>query len=163
MSGSTVGFLLRNSKSISGNVKLTLKTNIATPHHKVRAVSGASSDARTRSTGSKDFSSAVLLSSTGAKEFSEMPGPKPLPIVGNLFLVYNRMTEMPMVFQELTQVYGRIYKLKLPARAPMVMLSDVDSIEQLFKVEGKLPVRMKRSALNWYFENSTIPQGFVFT
>lgn len=97
------------------------------------------------------------------KDFSEVPGPKPLAFLGNYMHLRGRRNEIHKVFAELRDEYGDICKFRVPGRAPMVILSDVDAIEAMLRNEGRNPTRMGANAYVWYFDHTKLPQGFLFT
>lgn len=48
-----------------------------------------------------------------AKSFSSIPGPKPLPVVGNIPTLYASRTKEPLFFDKCFKEYGDIFKLNL--------------------------------------------------
>lgn len=97
------------------------------------------------------------------KDFSEVPGPKPLVFLGNYMHLRGRRQELHKVFSDLRDEYGDICKFQVPGRSPMVILSDVEAIEAMLRNEGRNPTRMGANAYVWYFDHTKLPQGFLFT
>ncbi|KAJ9592494.1 hypothetical protein L9F63_015910 [Diploptera punctata] len=91
-----------------------------------------------------------------ARPYSEVPGPKPLPVVGNTwrFLPYIgnfRIEEVDRVSRELYHKYGPVVKLAgLLGRPDMVFLYDADEIERVFRNEELMPHRPSMPSLNYY-------------
>ena len=100
---------------------------------------------------------------SAVKDFSEVPGPKPLPFLGNYLHLRGRRRELHKVFSDLRDDYGDICKFHIPGRSPMVILSDVEAIETMLRNEGRNPIRMGANAYVWYFDHTKLPQGFLFT
>ena len=99
---------------------------------------------------------------TAARDFSEVPGPKTLPLLGNYMQIRGRKHDLHNVFTELRDVYGDIYTFKIPSRSPMIVLNDLDALETLFRNEGWNPIRTEKNAYTWYLEQIKSPLGFVF-
>ncbi|KDR20887.1 putative cytochrome P450 301a1, mitochondrial, partial [Zootermopsis nevadensis] len=81
-----------------------------------------------------------------AKPYEDMPGPKPLPVIGNFwrFLPYIGDIPAEITTQQdyLHRKYGDIVKMAgLPGRSDMVMIYDPDEIEKVFRNEGPWPIR----------------------
>ena len=58
--------------------------------------------------------SALKSESGGIKPFSEIPGPKPLPIVRNLLEIKKNSGNMMFYLEECYKNYGEIFKLEVP-------------------------------------------------
>ncbi|PSN42152.1 hypothetical protein C0J52_18994 [Blattella germanica] len=90
---------------------------------------------------------------SSARPFEEIPGPKPLPLIGNIwrFLPYigTLSTDFSVQFYKLYNEFGTIVKLEgIPGRNNMVSLYNPDDIEKVFRNEGPWPRREGiRSAL----------------
>ena len=50
------------------------------------------------------------------KPFSAIPGPKPLPVLGNLLEFRKNSTRMSQFLGECYEKYGEIFKLEMPGR-----------------------------------------------
>ncbi|XP_025204934.1 probable cytochrome P450 49a1 isoform X1 [Melanaphis sacchari] len=91
-----------------------------------------------------------------AKEYSELPGPKSLPLLGNnwRFMSYigdYKVTEIDKLSLRLWREYGDIVKIeKLLGRPDMVFLYDADEIEKVFRNEELMPHRPSMPSLNYY-------------
>ncbi|KAL9656569.1 hypothetical protein ABK040_012152 [Willaertia magna] len=71
------------------------------------------------------------------KPFSEIPGPKGLPLIGNLLLLYkNTKTNIGPFFMNLLDTYGQTVKLEILGKK-IVLLSNPDDMEKLYKSEEK--------------------------
>nr|WCC58038.1 cytochrome P450 [Pharsalia antennata] len=91
-----------------------------------------------------------------AKPYSEVPGPKPIPILGNTWRL------LPIVGQydvsdvaKLTslfyQEYGKIVKLSgLVGRPDLLFIYDADEIEKIYRREGPTPFRPSMPCLVKY-------------
>nr|WCC58036.1 cytochrome P450 [Pharsalia antennata] len=79
--------------------------------------------------------------------FESIPGPKPLPIIGNMwrYLPYIgefRNMSLRQIYQTLNDKYGKTVVLKgIPGRKPMVMFYDVNDMEAVLRNEGAFPIR----------------------
>ena len=116
---------------------------------------------------SKSFSSLVSAS----KSLRDIPGPKPLPFLGNV----KEMKELSkgtvggefksdFLYTRLAREYGDIYKLHFPGSC-IVLINDADHVKDVFKSEGKLPVRSDFFELNnkWIHEKNQMPVGLVMS
>ncbi|XP_078365225.1 cytochrome P450 10-like [Oculina patagonica] len=76
------------------------------------------------------------------KSFSEMPGPKGLPVVGTLFGYVRDKghTRMHDIQHQRVQQYGEIYHEKI-LDYETVTISNPDDVQYLFRHEGKYPQR----------------------
>jgi cytochrome P450/nitrite reductase/ring-hydroxylating ferredoxin subunit len=76
----------------------------------------------------------------GTRSLADLPGPKPLPLVGNLHQI--SPTKVHLVLQAWAEQYGPIYKLQMgPRRA--VAISDPHMINELLRAR---PENFRRSA-----------------
>lgn len=105
----------------------------------------------------------AMTAGDGVRDFSEVPGPRSLPLLGNYLQIHGRLDDMHNVFTELREVYGDIYKFQLPSRSPMIVLSDLEAIEKLFRNEGVNPIRTQKNAYMWYLEHTQSSLGFLFS
>nr|AVL92863.1 CYP450 [Locusta migratoria] len=91
-----------------------------------------------------------------AKPFEELPGPKPLPIIGNTwrFLLPSgdyKTTDMANMMFEMHQQYGDIAKLVgIPGRRPMVFCFNANDVEKVYRNEGPRPVRDTVQSIKYY-------------
>ncbi|XP_050442824.1 probable cytochrome P450 49a1 [Adelges cooleyi] len=91
-----------------------------------------------------------------AKDYEDMPGPSPLPLLGNnwRFLPYigdYNITEIDKLSLRLWKEYGDVVKIgKLLGRPDMVFLYDADEIEKVFRNEELMPHRPSMPSLNYY-------------
>ncbi|XP_069679419.1 probable cytochrome P450 301a1, mitochondrial [Periplaneta americana] len=91
-----------------------------------------------------------------ARPYSEVPGPKPLPFVGNTwrfvpFIGNYSIEEIDRVSRNLYHQYGRVVKLAgLLGRPDMLFLYDADEIERVFRNEELMPHRPSMPSLNYY-------------
>lgn len=82
-----------------------------------------------------------------AKPYSEVPGPKPLPLFGNtwrmlpIFGQYD-ISDVAKLTQEFHEKYGKICKFsKLVGRPDLLFVFDADEIEKIYRMEGDTPYR----------------------
>ncbi|XP_067000510.2 probable cytochrome P450 49a1 [Anabrus simplex] len=91
-----------------------------------------------------------------ARPYSQVPGPKPLPVVGNTwrflpFIGDYRIEEVDRISKRLYAQYGRVVKLAgLMGRPDMLFLYDADEIERVFRNEDLMPHRPSMPSLNYY-------------
>ena len=50
----------------------------------------------------------------GVKPFREMPGPRPLPILGNFLEVKRNLSQLAMYYHQCLKEFGGIFKLRFP-------------------------------------------------
>nr|WET52686.1 cytochrome P450 [Phaedon brassicae] len=91
-----------------------------------------------------------------AKPYSEVPGPKAIPILGNTWRLmpivgqYD-ISDMARVSLLLYQDYGKIVKLSnLVGRPDLLFLYDADEIEKIYRQEGPTPFRPSMPCLVKY-------------
>lgn len=82
-----------------------------------------------------------------AKPYSEVPGPRPIPILGNTWRMipyigqYN-ISEFAKVTKRFLDEYGRIVRLGgLIGRPDLLFVYDADEIERMYRREGPTPFR----------------------
>ena len=91
-----------------------------------------------------------------AKPYEEIPGPKPLPILGNtwrLFPVIGQYTisDTARISQLFYQHYGKITRLTgLIGRPDLLFVYDADEIERVYRQEGPTPFRPSMPCLVKY-------------
>ncbi|KAK0075834.1 hypothetical protein PV325_006249, partial [Microctonus aethiopoides] len=90
------------------------------------------------------------------KSYSEIPGPKPIPILGNTwrFIPYIgdfKIQEIDKVSMRLYNNYGDIVKIGgLLGRPDMIFLYDANEIQKIFRSEEAMPHRPSMPSLNYY-------------
>lgn len=94
-----------------------------------------------------------------ARPYSAIPGPTPLPILGNAhhfmppFGKYNGIN-LADVMKSFNVEYGPVAKLGgLPGRADFIIISEPHLIEQVLRTEGVWPMRKGADSLEYYFRN----------
>ncbi|XP_044254764.1 probable cytochrome P450 49a1 isoform X3 [Tribolium madens] len=91
-----------------------------------------------------------------AVPYDEVPGPKPLPFLGNTwrFIPYIgdfQIEHIDKVSKKLYEKYGKIVKMQgLLGRPDMLFLFDPDEIEKVFRQEDTLPFRPSMPSLDYY-------------
>nr|AIW79956.1 cytochrome P450 CYP301B1 [Nilaparvata lugens] len=92
----------------------------------------------------------------GVKSYSEVPGPRPIPVLGNSwrflpFVGTYEISRLDTVLWRLHREYGDIVKISnMLGRPDMVFLFDPRDIETIFRSEEKLPHRPSMPSLNYY-------------
>lgn len=90
------------------------------------------------------------------KPFNQMPGPRPIPLLGNnwRFLPYigmYKIEEIDKMSVRLRAKHGDIVRIGgLLGRPDMVFLYDADEIEKVFRNEELMPYRPSMPSLNYY-------------
>ena len=98
----------------------------------------------TRARGSGWGTRSLTTPSTEAKPFSEIPGPRRLPLVGSTLSFLLEVGKKPILQlqKELMEKYGMIYRIKVPTIPELIMIHDPQDIEVMFRAEGKYPSRV---------------------
>ncbi|XP_050552001.1 probable cytochrome P450 301a1, mitochondrial [Spodoptera frugiperda] len=84
---------------------------------------------------------------SNAKPYSEVPGPRPIPILGNTWRMVPiigqfDISEFAKVTQHFLDTYGRIVRLGgLIGRPDLLFVYDADEIERMYRREGPTPFR----------------------
>jgi Cytochrome P450 len=97
-----------------------------------------------------------------AKPFSEMPGPKGLPFVGNILAMpsYFNHDEMYTRMSQMFEKYGPIYKEKIGS-LEIVHSCDVGAVEKVHRLEGKYPRRIVIGAWTTWREEHHRAKGII--
>ena len=97
----------------------------------------------TRARGPGGEARSLTTPSTEAKPFSEIPGPRRLPLVGSALSFLSEVGKKPIyqVQKEWMEKYGNVYRIKVPTLSEIVMIHDPQDIEVMFRAEGKYPSR----------------------
>lgn len=110
--------------------------------------------ARARS--SVAVSSETLLENEEIKPYSAVPGPKPIPLLGNTWRLlpiigqYD-ISDVGKLSGYLYRDYGRIVKLSgLVGRPDLLFVYDADEIEKVYRQEGPTPFRPSMPCLVKY-------------
>lgn len=104
---------------------------------------------------SKDFS-LQDDGQTNAKPYEEVPGPKPLPILGNTWRMFPvigqyEIGDVAAISQIFYDKYGEITRLTgLIGRPDLLFVYDVNEIERLYRQEGPTPFRPSMPCLVKY-------------
>lgn len=91
-----------------------------------------------------------------AKPYSEVPGPKPLPLLGNTWRLLPiigqyQVSDVAKLSQIFYQEYGKIVKLSgLVGRPDLLFVYDADEIEKVYRSEGPTPFRPSMPCLVKY-------------
>lgn len=111
--------------------------------------------------GTRAVSTSFICNSDDMKGLSVMPGPTKVPLLGNLFQMQKAggLHKFNHALQLFQKQYGKIFQLKLgPER--MVVISDPDLIEEVYRQEGKYPRREKSfPAWSRYHKKHNLPEG----
>ena len=99
------------------------------------------------------------------KPFNAIPGPKPFPFLGNISVLKDlsqgkAKDDYPL--SRMAREYGNIYKIYFGSDA-VVVINDADSVQTVFRNEGKIPVRNTTMELNnkWIHEKNSMPVGMA--
>lgn len=90
------------------------------------------------------------------KSYSEVPGPKPLPILGNTwrlmpFIGQYDISDVGKLSGIFYKEYGKIVKLSgLVGRPDLLFVYDADEIEKVYRQEGPTPFRPSMPCLVKY-------------
>lgn len=90
------------------------------------------------------------------KPYSEVPGPKPLPLLGNTWRLLPiigqyQVSDVAKLSQIFYKEYGKIVKLSgLVGRPDLLFVYDADEIEKIYRSEGPTPFRPSMPCLVKY-------------
>lgn len=93
---------------------------------------------------------------TNVKPYEEVPGPKPLPILGNTWRMFPvigqfEIGDVATISQIFYDQYGEITRLTgLIGRPDLLFVYDVNEIERLYRQEGPTPFRPSMPCLVKY-------------
>ncbi|XP_023932852.1 cytochrome P450 10 [Lingula anatina] len=99
-----------------------------------------------------------------ARPLEEMPGPKGLPVLGNL-LDYTKfgnkkISKLHLQLAKDFEKYGKIFKTRLGPSTYMIYVSDPEDIATVFRKEGRYPSRGTSFALmDAYYKRTGKPVG----
>uniref|UniRef100_A0A1B6H313 Cytochrome P450 n=2 Tax=Cuerna arida TaxID=1464854 RepID=A0A1B6H313_9HEMI len=91
-----------------------------------------------------------------ARPYSEVPGPRPLPLLGNTWRLLPvigqyQVSDLAQVSRLLYEEYGNIVKLSgLIGRPDLLFVYDADEIEKVYRLEGDTPYRPSMPCLVQY-------------
>lgn len=91
-----------------------------------------------------------------SRPYSEVPGPRPLPILGNTWRLIPvigqyQISDLAKVSELLHTQYGKIVKMAgLIGRPDLVFVYDADEIEKVYRKEGPTPFRPSMPCLVEY-------------
>lgn len=74
---------------------------------------------------------------SGAAKLRRPPGPRPLPIIGNMHQLAGGNVSLPRRLMELSATYGPVMSLHLGS-VPMVVASSAEAVEQFLRVQDKV-------------------------
>lgn len=100
--------------------------------------------------------SAVNESSIQAKPYEEIPGPRPVPVLGNTWRLLPvigqyQISDTGKISQLFYQEYGKIVRLTgLIGRPDLLFVYDADEIEKIYRQEGPTPFRPSMPCLVHY-------------
>ncbi len=103
---------------------------------------------------------AGTLPSTNPRPFSEMPGPRGLPVIGSLLDLPNHVGKAHIALQSRFEEFGPIFKEKL-GLMEMVNTKDVVTVEKLHRLNEKYPSRITIGPWNRWREENNLAKGIL--
>lgn len=97
-----------------------------------------------------------------AKPFSEMPGPKGLPFVGNVLSLPTVINNdnVHILLGDAFKKYGKIFREKI-FYAEIVNLCEINAVEKVHRLEGKYPRRIVVGAWKTWREEKGLDLGIL--
>ncbi|XP_034241701.1 probable cytochrome P450 301a1, mitochondrial isoform X2 [Thrips palmi] len=93
-----------------------------------------------------------------SRPFSEVPGPKPVPIFGNIWRFIPGIGDLAGITPydlpgELVRRYGPVVKLEGLFTTPRLFVADPECVQQVFRTEGQWPIREGISSIDYYYKH----------
>ncbi|XP_034236373.1 probable cytochrome P450 301a1, mitochondrial [Thrips palmi] len=93
-----------------------------------------------------------------AQPYTKIPGPEPLPVIGNIyrFLPMGEFYKLDTteLFKSLHKTYGPVVKLAgFLGKPDVVTVFDADEVARVFRNEGPWPFRRGADSLDYYYRN----------
>ncbi|XP_055935438.1 cytochrome P450 302a1, mitochondrial-like [Argiope bruennichi] len=110
----------------------------------------------------RSFWSAIMIGTGGnevqtdvVKSFEEMPGPKPLPFIGNLWRYFPvvgsySFERLHRTYQKFYEEFGPIVREKVFGERTLVHVFHPDDMMRVYKADGHMPKRLSHRALEKY-------------
>ncbi|KAF8767671.1 Cytochrome P450 302a1 like protein [Argiope bruennichi] len=110
----------------------------------------------------RSFWSAIMIDTGGnevqtdvVKSFEEMPGPKPLPFIGNLWRYFPvvgsySFERLHRTYQKFYEEFGPIVREKVFGERTLVHVFHPDDMMRVYKADGHMPKRLSHRALEKY-------------
>lgn len=101
-------------------------------------------------------SSSLGIASSSARPYDEVPGPRPIPILGNAWRLLPligqyQISDVGKISQMFYDEYGKIVRLSgLIGRPDLLFVYDADEIEKVYRQEGPTPFRPAMPCLVHY-------------
>lgn len=101
-------------------------------------------------------SSSSGIASSSVKPYDEVPGPRPIPILGNAWRLLPligqyQISDVGKISQMFYDEYGKIVRLSgLMGRPDLLFVYDADEIEKVYRQEGPTPFRPAMPCLVHY-------------
>ncbi|TGZ38315.1 Uncharacterized protein DBV15_00404 [Temnothorax longispinosus] len=101
-------------------------------------------------------SSSPGIASSSIRPYDEVPGPRPIPILGNAWRLLPligqyQISDVGKISQMFYDEYGKIVRLSgLMGRPDLLFVYDADEIEKVYRLEGPTPFRPSMPCLVHY-------------